>query len=93
MTDLVHRLKETGTLYDGYPLYWEAAQYIETLEVALLACVQYHIHAAAECRSIAAVNQHNDLGIDCLGHAIDHDIAAEALGDIARVALAQGHDK
>jgi hypothetical protein len=35
MSDLVKRLKDTGTKYEGYPLYWEAAARIEQLEAAL----------------------------------------------------------
>ena len=69
------------------------ADRIEALEAALRACVQYHVKAAADCRAIAAVNQNNDLGEDSLTAAIDHDIAAEDIGDIARAALAPEQDK
>ena len=71
----------------------EQADRIEALEAALRACVQYHVKAAADCRAIAAVNRHNDLGEDGLTAAIDHDIAAEDIGDIARAALAEKQDK
>ena len=64
-----------------------AAARIATLEAALQACVQYHVKAAADCRAIAAVNQNNDLGADSLNHAVDHEIAAEDIGDIVRAAL------
>ena len=70
-----------------------AAARIEALEAALRACVQYHVKAAADCRAIAAVNQDNDLGADSLTHAVDHLIAAEDIGDIARAALAGSQDK
>ena len=60
---------------------------IEALEAALRACVQYHVKAAADNRAIAAVNQNNDLGADSLNHAVDHEIAAEDIGDIVRAAL------
>jgi predicted DNA-binding ribbon-helix-helix protein len=60
---------------------------IETLEAALRACVQYHVKAAADNRAIAAVNQNNDLGENSLNHAVDHEIAAEDIGDIVRAAL------
>jgi predicted DNA-binding ribbon-helix-helix protein len=66
---------------------------IETLEAALRACVQYHVKAAADCRAIAAVNQDNDLGENSLNHAVDHEIAAEDIGDIVRAALAPEQDK
>jgi len=66
---------------------------IEALEAALRACVQYHVLAAADCRAISAVNQDNSLGGDSLTAAIDHDIAAEDIGEIARAALAEGQDK
>ena len=60
---------------------------IEALEAALRACVQYHVKAAADNRAIAAANQNNDLGEDSLTAAIDHEIAAEDIGDIVRAAL------
>ena len=66
---------------------------IEALEAALRACVQYHVKAAADNRAIAAVNQNNDLGEDSLNHAVDHEIAAEDIGDIVRAVLAEGQDK
>ena len=69
-----------------------AAARIEALEAALRACVQYHVKAAADNRAIAAVNRDNPLGEDSLTAAIDHDIAAEDIGDIARAAL-EGQDK
>jgi hypothetical protein len=65
----------------------QLAARIEQLEAALRACVQYHVQNAADCRAIAAVNRDNDLGSDSETHAIDHDIAAEDIGDIARAAL------
>ena len=70
-----------------------AAARIEALETALRACVQYHVKAAADNRAIAAVNQNNDLGEDSLNHAVDHEIAAEDIGDIVRAVLAEGQDK
>jgi type II secretory pathway component PulM len=69
-------------------LYENAQARIETLEAALRNCVQYHVKAAADCRAISAVNQGNDLGENSLNHAVDHEIAAEDIGDIARAALA-----
>jgi hypothetical protein len=60
---------------------------IEALEAALRKCVQYHVEAAADCRAISAVNQDNCLGPDSLTAAIDHDIAAEDIGEIVRAAL------
>jgi hypothetical protein len=74
-------------------LYENAKARIATLEAALRACVQYHVKAASDCRAIAAVNQNNDLGEDSLTAAIDHDIAAEDIGEIARAALAEEQDK
>lgn len=65
----------------------KAADRIEALEAALRACVQYHVKAAADNRAIAAVNQNNDLGENSLNHAVDHEIAAEDIRDIARAAL------
>ena len=64
-----------------------AAARIEKLEAALRDCVRYHVKAAADNRAIAAVNQNNDLGEDSLTAAIDHEIAAEDIGDIVRAAL------
>ena len=61
---------------------------IEALEAALRDCVNYHVKSAADCRAIAAVNQDNSLGDDSLTHAIDHDIAAEDIAEIANAALA-----
>jgi hypothetical protein len=66
---------------------------IEALEAALRGCVQYHVKAAADCRAISAVNQDNDLGGDSLTAAIDHEIAADDIGEIARAALAGEQDK
>jgi hypothetical protein len=71
----------------------EAADRIKALEAALRSCVQYHVKAAADCRAISAVNQDNDLGPDSLTSAIDHDIAAEDIAEIARAALAPGEKK
>jgi hypothetical protein len=65
----------------------EAAARIKALEAALRKCVQYHVEAAADCRAISAVNQDNCLGPDSLTAAIDHDIAAEDIGEIVRAAL------
>jgi hypothetical protein len=64
-----------------------AADRIKALEAALRECVQYHVKTAADCRAISAVNQDNTLGADSLTAAIDHDIAAEDIGEIARAAL------
>jgi hypothetical protein len=78
---LEQRLRETtGELV-------QANDRIEALETALQACVQYHVKAAADNRAIAAVNQNNDLGENSLNHAVDHEIAAEDIGEIARTAL------
>jgi hypothetical protein len=66
---------------------------ISVLEAALRACVQYHVKAAADCRAISAVNQNNDLGEDSLTAAIDHEIAADDIGEIVRAALAPEQDK
>jgi len=71
----------------------QANTHIEALEAALRACVQYHVKATADCRAIAAVNQDNALGEDSLTHAVDHLIAAEDIGEIARAALAPEQDK
>ena len=66
---------------------------IEALEAALEKCVQYHVKAAADCRAISAVNQDNDLGEDSLTAAIDHEIAADDIGEIVRAALGKDNGK
>lgn len=70
-----------------------AAARIEALEAALRVCVQYHVIAAADCRAISAVNRDNPLGVEMLTLAIDHDMAAEDIGEIARAALAPPADR
>jgi hypothetical protein len=74
-------------LADRVLLLRKYAARIEALEAALRKCVQYHVEAAADCRAISAVNQDNCLGPDSLTAAIDHDIAAEDIGEIVRAAL------
>lgn len=50
-----------------------------TFNAGLEAAARWHEQQARDCRSIASVNQDNDLGSDCETHAIDHDIAAEEI--------------
>ena len=85
--------EDTVRLDEDAAIMEKATARIEVLKAALRACVQYHVKAAADNRAIAAVNQNNDLGEDSLTAAIDHDIAAEDIGDIARAALALEQDK
>ena len=85
--------EDTTRLDEDAAIMEKATARIEALKAALRACVQYHVKAAADCRAIAAVNQDNSLGDDSLTHAIDHEIAAEDIGDIARAALAPEQDK
>lgn len=40
---------------------------------------KYHDDAARDCDAIAAVNQDNDLGPDCITAAADHRIAADEI--------------
>jgi hypothetical protein len=90
MSDLVERLRNCGGDRDPFKTYAvcdQAAARIEALEAALRNCVQYHVKAAADCRAISAVNQENDLGSDSLTAAIDHEIAADDIGEIVRAAL------
>ena len=84
--------EDTVRLDEDAAIMEKATARIEALKAALRACVQYHVKAAADNRAIAAVNQNNDLGEDSLTAAIDHEIAAEDIGDIARAAL-KGQDK
>ena len=90
-------MPDGGDCCTGYAAVYEdwhkKRRRIEALEAALRACVQYHVKAAADNRAIAAVNQDNPLGEDSLTAAIDHDIAAEDIGDIVRAALAPEQDK
>ena len=90
MRSLVEQLRK---IEPSNSLSEDAADRIEALETALRACVQYHVKAAADNRAIAAVNQNNDLGADSLTAAIDHEIAAEDIGDIVRAALTGEQDK
>ena len=85
--------EDTVRLDEDAAIMEKATVRIEALKAALRACVQYHVKAAADNRAIAAVNQDNALGEDSLTAAIDHDIAAEDIGDIARAALAPEQDK
>ena len=85
--------EDTVRLDEDAAIMEKATARIEALKAALRACVQYHVKAAADNRAIAAVNQNNDLGEDSLNHAVDHEIAAEDIGDIVRAVLAEGQDK
>ena len=85
--------EDTTRLDEDAAIMEKATARIEALKAALRACVQYHVKAAADNRAIAAVNQDNPLGEDSLTAAIDHDIAAEDIGDIARAAFALEQDK
>jgi len=80
--------EDTVRLDEDAAIMEKATARIEALKAALRACVQYHVKAAADNRAIAAVNQDNALGENSLNHAVDHEIAAEDIGDIVRAALA-----
>jgi len=80
--------EDTVRLDEDAAIMEKATARIEVLKAALRACVQYHVKAAADNRAIAAVNQDNALGENSLNHAVDHEIAAEDIGDIVRAALA-----